>query len=106
MYTEELRFLGHGRPVYEPGPVGYDRVRIGDVGVFTEAGAFKRCFNVFHDEGDPINAKFGVPQGFIVADKKYAEENQYIGIEAGGILKSEHIQSIKVSGSVQILARR
>ena len=103
VYRDELRLLGLGYPLYEPGPTGgYDRVRIGDVGIITKEGAFQPVFNVFCNKDDPVNTKFGVPEGLIVSDKKYAEARHYSGIDRGSTLKSEHIQSIEFSGSFQM----
>ena len=102
VYRDELRLLGFGYPLYEPGPTDYDRIRIGDVGIITDAGAFQRCFNVFRDKSAPVNVEYGVPSDFVVEDPKYAKEIQYTGFHAGCTLKSEHIQSIEVSASMQI----
>ena len=102
VYRDELGFLGLGYPLYEPGPSGYDRVRIGDVGVITKEGAFLRCFNILRGEDDPVNTKFGTPNGFSEISQLYAEEFRCAGLEAATTLKSEHIRSIEVSGSIQI----
>jgi hypothetical protein len=81
IYNEELRGLRRGDALYHPEPVaralppeiGSDDnqptvvyevpVRIGDVG-YTKQGAFYRLFNAGRSADDPINSRWGVPDGF------------------------------------------
>lgn len=103
VYRDELRSLGLGLPIYEPDPSGYDRVRIGDVGIITRYGDFERVFNVFYDADHPINACFGVPDDFVtVLDEKYKAEKTLAGFREGCKLKSEHVQSIEISASAEL----
>ena len=100
VYSEELRYLGLGYPLYEPGPITYDRVRIGDVGLISQRGYFERIFNVFHDADDLINSEFGVPADFVPVDARYRQEVGLAGCSRDACFKSEHVQSLQVSASV------
>lgn len=58
IYAQQLFHLGNGRALYEPDPrkLGYDRVRVGDVGfIHREKGYFRRLFNICHDATHAIN---------------------------------------------------
>jgi hypothetical protein len=64
IYNEELRALRMGDALYHPEPaVGEMPVEIGDVG-YTKQGAFNRLFNACRLANDPLNALWGVPEGF------------------------------------------
>lgn len=102
VYRDELRSLGLGLPVYEPNPCHYDHVRIGDVGVMTDIGYFERVFNIFYDADHPINARFGVPNGFVRGEDTWRVENGVSDLLGGAQLKSEHVQSVEISASAQI----
>ena len=102
VYRDELRPLGLGLPIYEPNPCHYDRVRIGDVGVVTDIGYFERVFNVFYDADHPINARFGVPDGFVCGESSRSAENVIGELLEGAQLKSEHVQSVEISASAQL----
>ncbi|KLO19579.1 hypothetical protein SCHPADRAFT_935083 [Schizopora paradoxa] len=92
-YCREMCELGYGKPVYDPDPgASYDRVRIGDVGYFTQFGGFLRLFNVFFPEGDPIN-KDGVPNDFIPMDSTYMRSNFSQPIPAGVVCRS-HVREL------------
>lgn len=102
VYCSELRHLGHGLPVYEPNPSGYDCVRVGDVGYVDKFGYFERVFNIFYPDDDPINARYGVPDGFTaVTDPKYREVRRLNGLQAG-TYKSQYGCGIDVGGEVQL----
>ncbi|GJE89856.1 Zn(II)2Cys6 transcription factor [Phanerochaete sordida] len=63
-YAEQLRCHGHGEPLWQPEPSQYGEVLIGDVG-FIEDGCFYRLFNCTLEASDPVNAEFGVPDGYV-----------------------------------------
>jgi hypothetical protein len=67
IYTEQLRELRRGQPLYYPEPSSEDGpVEIGDVG-YTRQGAFCRLFNVGRSPNDPRQT-LGVPEGFMPMD--------------------------------------
>lgn len=39
-------------------------ISLGDVGVLTPEGGFEFLFNIFYNASHPVNAFFGVPEGF------------------------------------------
>lgn len=63
VYARELRSHNYGEPLWQPEPSQYGEVLIGDVG-FIEDGRFYRLFNAALPADDPVNAEFGVPDGF------------------------------------------
>ena len=71
VYVAELKPLGYGFPLWSPSPTETGKVHIGDVGR-VKNGAFYRLFNVTHSADDPLNAQYGVPDGFevLVYDKR------------------------------------
>ncbi|KAI5116741.1 hypothetical protein M0805_000435 [Coniferiporia weirii] len=96
VYQEELRSLGHGLPLYEPNPSGYDRVRIADVGYANKrTGYFHRIFNALLPADDPINLKYGTPVGFKPLPQGCEETITLHGIDAGKWLHSSHVKRIE-----------
>lgn len=62
IYSDQLRELRRGQPLYYPEPSEEGPVEIGDVG-YTRQGAFCRLFNVARSGDDPAQI-LGVPEGF------------------------------------------
>jgi hypothetical protein len=62
IYTDQLRELRRGQPLYYPEPPEEGPVEIGDVG-YTKQGAFCRLFNVSRAADDSAQL-LGVPEGF------------------------------------------
>ncbi|KAF7795330.1 hypothetical protein EIP86_006487 [Pleurotus ostreatoroseus] len=62
LYTDELRLLGHGLPIWDPQPTSVGGVQIGDVGLMLD-GSFYRLFNAIAPASHRYNQN-GVPHGF------------------------------------------
>ena len=94
VYRDELRPLKYGLPIYEPNPSGYDRVRIGDVGLVTKEGYFETFFTVFFPSDHWVNQRFGVPDGFEKADDNFKMWRNLNEIPAGCWIRSKSIRDI------------
>ena len=64
IYARGLFHYGHGFPVWDPQPTDSGEVLIGDVG-YMEDGQFFRLFNAMRPADDPVNQRWGVPDGFV-----------------------------------------
>lgn len=62
VYARLMSLRGKGLPLWEPEPPATGPVRIGDVG-YVRNGRFYRLFNSVLPAEDPVNARFGVPDG-------------------------------------------
>ncbi|KAG6915488.1 hypothetical protein DXG01_011288 [Tephrocybe rancida] len=81
VYFNQLNVLRRGFPLYHPDPPqGRSPIEIGDVG-FTRDGGFIRLFSASKLPDDPVNQRYGVPEGFEVLDlgdiQTYENELEY-----------------------------
>ncbi|KAH9889000.1 hypothetical protein C8Q73DRAFT_175835 [Cubamyces lactineus] len=63
VYTKLMLQRGHGYPLWEPEPNEAGEVLIGDVGYVLDGG-FYRLFNATLAADHPVNARYGVPDGY------------------------------------------
>ncbi|KAI0334585.1 hypothetical protein GY45DRAFT_1294881 [Cubamyces sp. BRFM 1775] len=63
VYTKLMLQRGHGYPLWEPEPNEAGEVLIGDVGYILDGG-FYRLFNATLAADHPVNARYGVPDGY------------------------------------------
>lgn len=99
LYPDQLRELCLGYALYEPSANGdYDRMRIADVG-YLDKGTFIRLFNVFVVHDDPLNARFGIPQGFQPVSQNFQHINSRNPLTQGSY-KSRSVR--KISGNFDL----
>jgi hypothetical protein len=105
LYTSQMLSLKRGYALFDPHP-GYDtrfrsrpRVRFGDAGYVTEAGAFRRLFNVHLPPGHPEQAT-KLPEQFeqLPTRPERFESRNF----PPGQLRSMTAQHIKTSGGLSL----
>lgn len=120
-YRIELRSLGIGLPLYDPGldplhiptmpelssfapaPTNPDdnRVRVGDVGHVNDNGRFIRAFNVFCSEGAGVNVH-GVPKNFVSLPASVKEDVTCGTPHPAGAMHSHHVRAVGINGQLQV----
>ena len=100
IYERHLISKGRGFPLWIPESnrvlhLDYRRtgVRIGDVGIITEYGAFSFLFNICHPHNDPVNSG-RVPEHFapISPPIKATDIGNFIMFESGSHLASSSVK--------------
>lgn len=80
IYVKELEHLVWGYPVYCP----HKEIHLGDVGFFRRDRPdqpFLRLFNVLCEADDPVNSRYGVPEGFVTYQNSVGIENGHFEID-------------------------
>ncbi|KDQ57869.1 hypothetical protein JAAARDRAFT_250106 [Jaapia argillacea MUCL 33604] len=98
IYSRELSSLIYGHPLWEPNPVGYRRVEIGDVG-YLRRGAFRRLFNILLPADDPSHEGWGVPSTFeqLVVPQPLSDSDSPLG---PGTYHSRSVRTLSASATV------
>ncbi|CAL1702007.1 unnamed protein product [Somion occarium] len=103
-YAEQLAPRGYGYPMWFPDfPIHNNEILMGDVGWFDE-GKFHRLFNALKPADDPLNAKFGVPTGFVPLrwDERMVDRTE--NFLPPGIHATSSVRHNAAEGNVQALA--
>ncbi|KZT00235.1 uncharacterized protein LAESUDRAFT_666522 [Laetiporus sulphureus 93-53] len=100
VYTLELSKLGQGYPLWNPEPPSRFEVEIGDIG-FIADGSFYRLFRATEDPTHPINAKYGVPDGFIKLDIANLAVTRVENVIPTGPLVSPGVTKSSVGGQTE-----
>lgn len=97
-YRNIMYKLPWGYALYDPGPVDYDHIRVGDVG-YVHHGSFRRLFNACFEKTDQANKGCPLPESFTPLAPQFRKVHQS-GFLDKGIRVSKSIRDTSVGAGV------